>query len=104
MEIPQERYIDLTEVSVGTIKGLPLVTVIEMAGETKIYRIDEVRKYWDDIKDPLYVSSTIEDLRYFCNKHGIAISEEEFSKAKVFPAFIKSNIEGSYTEFRAMFE
>jgi hypothetical protein len=103
METPSERYIDLAEFDMVTIRGLPLVTVIEMAGETQIYRIDKPEEYWDDLRDPFYVFSTIGDLKALCDKHGIPISEEEFSKARVFPTFIKSRIEGSYKEYRAMF-
>lgn len=105
-EIPQKRFLGLNKLrDMEMVRGLPLVVVIERRGKRQIYRIDKPENYWSNFEGlDGYLNFEIEEAENLCAIYGTPISKEEFSKAKVLPAFQRCTSDWSYEEFRANFE
>lgn len=107
LEIPAEMYLDvsLDEDHIRMIKGLPLVTVVEREGRVNIYKIKDFNSYWVEYrKKNEQFGITLKETEELCAKYGTPITEDEFFKSKIFPAFLRSRPDGNYNEYRALFE
>jgi hypothetical protein len=62
MNIPEERYMNPSEIDMGTIKDMSLITIFEKDNKATIYNMGNPFQYWSIVKDASHESNISYDL------------------------------------------